>query len=132
MSPRTKRLIQSPVLHESRPVGAELVIQHRDGPLVGQRSEHGAADVAGQQLPSGEHQNAQDEERHQRVGDAADQELQDGVASLSSAEARCAGRRGGLRGSVSPVRDQAKPALSRNRRLGMGGIPVNPFLVGTR
>ena len=51
------------ILHEQRPVGAHLVIEHIDGALVGEWAEHGAADIARQHLRAGEHHDAQQPER---------------------------------------------------------------------
>ena len=42
-----------PVLHDGRPVRAEIVVQGGDGAFVSERTEDRAADIAGKQLAAG-------------------------------------------------------------------------------
>ena len=54
------------ILDQQRPIGAHLVIERVDRPLVGERAEHGAPDIARQQLAAGEHDDAEQPQRDQR------------------------------------------------------------------
>ena len=47
-----------PVLHKNGAIDAELVVENRHGPLVGQRPQDRAADIARKQLSPREHENA--------------------------------------------------------------------------
>jgi hypothetical protein len=52
-----------PVLDQDRTIDAEFVIEIGDGLRVGERPQDRATNIARQQLPAGEHQNAQQPER---------------------------------------------------------------------
>ena len=53
------------ILHQQRPVDAELVSQGIDGALVGKRSQNGATDITRQHLAADENHHAEQEQRDQ-------------------------------------------------------------------
>ena len=71
------------VLRHERPVRAELMIERGDRARIGERPEHRAADIAGQQLAAREHDHRQQPQRDQRQADARRQKARDaaGVAA---------------------------------------------------
>jgi len=55
-----------PVLDEERPVDAELMVQVRHRPGIGERPEDRAAHITRQELAAGKHDHAEQPERDQR------------------------------------------------------------------
>ena len=62
------------VLDEDRLVGPQLLVERVDGLLGGERAEHGAADVAGEDRRDPEDDHAEEEQRDQREADALEEE----------------------------------------------------------
>ena len=62
------------VLGEDGPVRSELLVECVDGLLRRERSEDGAADVAGKDRGDPEHDHAQEEERDERQAEALEEE----------------------------------------------------------
>jgi hypothetical protein len=112
------------VLLEKRTVRAQLMIERGHGARIGQWPEHGAANVAWQQLAAREHEHGKQPQREKRPRRALREKARRAPARSQQPEA--SGGRRGLRRALSRFRQLGGHRPGECARLGAPRISVSP------